>query len=55
MGWYAVIEGFVHPLEDFLRGLLRKTRIEVQARAAFKSLFETYHPDFHAETIRSLE
>ena len=55
MGWCAVIEGFVHPLEDFLRGPLRKPTIEVQARAAFQSLFETYHPDVHAETIRSLE
>ena len=38
-----------------MRGPLRKSRIDVQARAAFKSLFETHHPDFHAETIRSLE
>ena len=45
----------MHPLEDFLRGLLSKPRIEVQARAAFNSLFETYHPGFHAKTIRSLE
>ena len=55
LGWCAVIRGIMHPLEDFLRGPLRKPRIEVQARAAFKSLFETYQPEFHAETIRSLE
>ena len=34
IGWCAVIEGFMHPLEDFLRGPLCKPRIEVQARAA---------------------
>ena len=51
MGWCAVIDGFMHPLEDFLRGLLSKPRLEVQARAAFKALFETYHPEVHEETI----
>ena len=55
LGWCAVIGGFMHPLEDFFRGPLRKPRIGVQARAAFKSLFETYPPEFHAETIRSFE
>ena len=45
----------MHPLEDFLRGPLRKLMIEVQERTAFQSLFETYHPDFHAETMRSME
>ena len=38
-----------------MRGPLCKPRIEVQARSAFQSLFETYHPEFHAETMRSLE
>ena len=55
MSWCAVIDGFMHPLEDFLRGLLSKPRLEVQAQAAFMALFETYDPDAHAETIRSLE
>ena len=45
----------MHPLEDFLKGTMCKPRIEVQARSAFQSLFETYHPGFHAETMRSLE
>ena len=55
MGWCAVIDGFMHPLEDFLRGQLLKPKLEVQARAAFMGLFETYNPDVHEETIRSLE
>ena len=29
--------------------------LEVQARAAFKSLCETYEPDFHLRTIKSLD
>ena len=45
----------MHPLEDFLRGPLRKPMIEVQEKAAFQLLFETYYPVFHAETMRSLE
>ena len=55
MDWCAVIDALMQPLEDFLRGQLSKPRLEVQARAAFKALFKTYHPDVHAETIRSLE
>ena len=55
MGWCAVIDGFMHPLEDFLRGPLRKPIFGVQKRTAFQSLFGTSHPDFHAGTLRSLE
>ena len=45
----------MHPLEDFLRGPLHKPRVGVQVKAGFKSLFETYHPDTHAESMRLLE
>ena len=45
----------MHPLEDFLWGPLCKPSLEVQARAAFMSLYETYEPDFHARTIKSLD
>ena len=31
MGWCAVIGGYMHPLEDFLRGPLCKPRLEVLA------------------------
>ena len=36
MGRCAVIGDRLHPLEYFLRGLLCKPRIEVQAKAAFQ-------------------
>ena len=55
VGWCSVIGYRLHRLEDFLRGPLRKPRFEVQARAAFQSLFETYYPDTHAETMQSIE
>ena len=45
----------MHPLEDFLRGPLCKPSLEVQARAAFVSLYQTYEPDFHASAIKSLD
>ena len=41
-GWCVVIDGYMHPITDFLRGLLCKPLLEVQARAAFTSLCETY-------------
>ena len=53
MGWCAVIDDYMHPLEDFLTGPLRKPTLEVQARAAFLGLCETYDQDFHAGTIDS--
>ena len=55
MGWCALIGGYLHPMEDFLRGQIRKPRVEVQEKAAFQPLFEINHPDTHAETMRSLE
>ena len=55
MGWCAVSDGFMHPLKDFMRGPLCRPRIEVQKKAASNALFKTYHLDFHAQTIRSLE
>ena len=49
-----MIDGYMHPLENFLRGPC-KPSLEVQARSAFVSLYETYDPDFHASTIKSLD
>ena len=46
MGWCAVINGFLLPLEDFLRGPLRKPTIEVQARAAFESVIRDLSSGF---------
>ena len=54
-GWCVVIEGYIHPITDFLRGQLCKPSLEVQARAAFTSLCETYDEDVHQRTIKSLE
>ena len=36
MGWCAVIDIYMHPMEDCLRGPLCKPRLEVQARAALR-------------------
>ena len=55
MGRCAVIGDSLHALEDSLMGPLSKPRVEVQAKMAFQSLFETHHLDTHAETMRSLE
>jgi hypothetical protein len=41
-------------MHDFQRGPLRKPSVSVQARAAFESLRENYHPDFHQNTMKSL-
>ena len=54
-GWCVVIDGCMHPNADFLRGPLCKLSLEVQALAAFTSLCETYEPDFHLRTIKSLD
>ena len=45
----------MHSIAGFLRGQLYKPSMEVQARAAFTSLCETYEPDFHLRTIKSLD
>ena len=54
-GWCVVIDWYMHPIADFLPGPLCKPSLEVQARAAFTSLCETYESDVHLRTIKSLE
>ena len=54
-GWCVVIDGFMHPMTDFIRGPLCKPPVEVQERAAFTSLWETYDEDVYHSTIKSLE
>ena len=50
-----VIEGYMHPITDFIRGSLCKPPVEVQERAVFTSLCETYDGDVYHRTIKSLE
>ena len=54
-GRCVVINGYMHPITDFVRGPLCKPPVEVQERAAFVSLWEAYDPDVYHSTIKSLE
>ena len=54
-GWCVIIDGFMHPITDFVLGSLCKPPVEVQERAAFTSLRETYNEDVYHRTIKSLE
>jgi hypothetical protein len=42
------------PLCAFMRGPLRKPNLEIQEKAAFKSLLVSYDPDTHGEKLQSL-
>ena len=45
----------MHPITDFVRGHLCRPPVEVQERAAFASLWETYDADVYHRTIKDDE
>ena len=53
-GSCVVINDFMHPITDFVRGPLCKPPVKVQERTAFASLWETYDADVYHSTIKSL-
>jgi hypothetical protein len=54
-GGCVVIDGYMHPINDIVRGSLCKPPVQVQERAEFTSLCEIYDEDVYHNTIKSLE